>query len=130
MGDGPRAGRFFALGPAVDFVLTAVGERRRDGDARMLRERLTIAAAGAPPLLAWLPAAARRLLVAQRLSGTVEAGRAQDDLVLAARVEGPRSPEHGFLLWTPLALLALAGLLMLTLTRPGRRPRASAPARC
>ena len=47
---------FFALGPAVDFMLTAVHERRRTGDAEVLRDRLTIAAAGcAAFLVGYLP---------------------------------------------------------------------------
>lgn len=110
---------FFALGPAVDFMLTAVHERRRTGDAEVLRDRLTIAAAGcAAFLVGYLP----QLVAYWSLNGYPGPSKLVARKMIwysphALKVLG--SPEHGFLLWTPLALLALGGLLVLALNGHG-----------
>ena len=110
---------FFALGPAVDFMLTAVRERRRTGDAGIIRERLTIAAAGcAAFVVGYLP----QLVAYWSLNGYPGPSKLVARKMIwysphALKVLG--SPEHGFLLWTPLALLALGGLLLLALNGQG-----------
>jgi hypothetical protein len=114
---------FFALGPAVDFVWTAATDRARTASASVLRERLTIAAAGfAAFAVGYLP----QLLAYWSLNGYPGPSKLVARKMIwysphALKVLG--SPEHGFLVWTPLALLAIAGLVMLALsgTGDGRR---------
>lgn len=113
---------FFALGPAVDFMAhkgRETGGRRQDtGDSW---GRLVAAGAGfaaftlvfLPQLLAYRalngqPTPSR--LVARKMTWT--APHALDVLL---------SPEHGFFFWTPLAPLAIVGLVMLAWRpRPAR----------
>ncbi len=110
---------FFALGPAVDFVLTAATDHARTGSANVLRERLTIAAAGFGAfVVGYLP----QLLAYWSLNGYPGPSKRVARKMIwysphALQVLG--SPEHGFLVWTPLALLAIAGLVMLALNSAG-----------
>jgi hypothetical protein len=110
---------FFALGPAADFVLTALNDRRRTGDGGVLRDRLMIAAAGcAAFVVAYLP----QIIAYWSLNGYPGPSRLVARKMIwysphAVKVLG--SPEHGFLLWTPLALLAIAGLLVLAVKGKG-----------
>lgn len=105
---------FFAVGPAVDLAATAAGALRGSGDGGRRPSRyLKVAAAGC---LAFAAGLLPQLLAYQALNGYPGPSR------LVARkmswhaphaLEVVGSPEHGFLFWTPLALLAIAGLLML-----------------
>ena len=99
---------FFAVGAAIDFLHAQV-TRRDDGTAR----RFANAVAGiAAATLAFTPQALAYLA----LNGEVGPSR------LVARkmtwsaphaVEVVASPAHGFFVWTPLAVLAIAGLFIL-----------------
>ncbi len=99
---------FFAVGPAIDFF--AAQATRRDGrTARRFAHAIAgIAAAAAvftPQALAYLALngyVGPSRLVARKMTWT--APHAAE--VLA-------SPAHGFFVWTPLAVLAIAGLLVL-----------------
>ena len=110
---------FFAVGPAVDFVHALV--TRKDGKAtrRVVNALLGIVAA----VVAFTPQALAYLA----LNGYVGPSR------LVARkmtwtaphaVEVVASPAHGFFVWTPLAVLAILGLVVLW-----RRLAAGPPAR-
>lgn len=99
---------FFAAGPALDFLHAQV--TRRDGQAA---RRLAHAAAGA---IAGAIAFAPQALAYLALNGHIGPSR------LVARkmtwtaphaVEVLTSPAHGFLMWTPLALAGLVGLVVL-----------------
>jgi hypothetical protein len=100
---------FFVAGPAIDFLRTQFTTRRDAAWARRWGHALVGAAAAA---LAFLPQATAYLalngrmgpsrLVARKMTWT--APHAAD--VLA-------SPSHGLFWWTPLALVALAGLVVL-----------------
>ena len=98
---------FFVLGPAVDFGLTLIkvkGTRHKAKGAF---------AAGAAFALCYLP----QLIAYQALNG-----RPRPSPLVTRKMywHAPHAlqvladTEHGFLFWTPLALLSLAGLLLLT----------------
>ena len=95
------------LGPALDFALTAAGRPARDA--------LTTAAAGT---LAFAIGYAPQLIAYKALNGYAGPSK----LVVRKMtwysphaLEVLSSPEHGFLFWTPLAVIAIAGLLLLAL---------------
>jgi hypothetical protein len=108
----------FTLAPALDFVLTHGARARTSRDAV---RTLAAAVAGCVAFAAgYLP----QLLAYQALNGRPR----PSELVTrkmnwaaphALQVLG--SPEHGFLVWTPLAVLCIAGLILLAVR--GDRPR-------
>ena len=99
---------FFAVGPAVDFVYTLV--TRRDGKAtrRVVNALVGIVAAAVaftPQALAYLALngyVGPSRLVARKMTWTAPHA-----------VEVVASPAHGFFVWTPLAVLAILGLVVL-----------------
>jgi hypothetical protein len=100
----------FALGPALDCAITLM-------QARETRRRATIAVAALAGCAAFAVGYLPQLLAYQALNGRPR----PSELVTrkmswnaphALQVLG--SPEHGFLFWTPLAILAIAGLLIAT----------------
>jgi hypothetical protein len=124
---------FFALGPAVDFALAVskaqgkapaarasreVGERERAGvgprEQWRMRDRVVAACSGCLAfVLGYLP----QLVAYQALNGRPR----PSPLVMRKMFwHAPHAlqvladSEHGFLLWTPLALLSLVGLVLLT----------------
>lgn len=115
---------FFALGPAVDFVVGLLKEK----DTRDKTKYLGAALAGLLTFaLGYLP----QLVAYQALNGRPRPSP------LVMRKMYWHSPhafqvladtEHGFLFWTPLAVLAIAGLIMLT-TSPDRATASDAPLR-
>ena len=110
---------FFAAGPALDFALAAGAPyvRRRRGANTLEGERvprawLGVAAAAATFLLVFTPQALAYL----SLNGRILPSRLVSRKMTwtsphALQVLG--SPEHGLLFWTPLVVLALAGLVAL-----------------
>jgi hypothetical protein len=99
---------FLALGPAVDFVATAFLNR----DSSVARAILVAASGFLSFAIGLLP----QLVAYKALNGRFGPSR----LVMRKMnwqaphaIEVLASPEHGFFLWTPLAALALAGLLVL-----------------
>lgn len=110
---------FFALGPAVDLGLTLL---RTDGTrqkAAWLKPALAGCAAFA---IGYLP----QLFAYQAVNGfpgpsPLVTRKMSWHAPHALQVLG--SPEHGFFVWTPLAVLCLAGLVLLAL---GRAPRPEA----
>jgi hypothetical protein len=104
---------FLAVGPALDFVLTAFGPERgmrvKEGRA------LLIAASGC---IAFVVGFVPQLLAYKALNGrfgpsTLVTRKMRWEAPHALQVLG--SPEHGFLIWTPLAALAIAGLFALAI---------------
>jgi hypothetical protein len=118
---------FFGLGPAVDFVIMAGCAVRSGGQAGRVRAHyLKTAAAGC---VAFAAGYAPQLLAYSALNGYPGPSR----LVVrkmswhsphALQVLG--SPEHGFLLWTPLAVVAISGLALLAWRGQGERRRIGA----
>jgi hypothetical protein len=106
---------FFVLGPAVDFGLALIkGQGTRDKGQGKMRDRVLAALAGVLAfVLAYLP----QLIAYQALNG-----RPRPSPLVTRKMywHAPHAlqvladTEHGFLFWTPLALLALAGLILLT----------------
>lgn len=109
----------FLVAPAVDYVFsTFTGERRDSTNGRVpvLRSIGAGAAGCAAFALGYLP----QLLAYQALNGRP---RPSDLVTRKMTWTAPHalqvlaSPAHGFLLWTPLALLCLAGLVLIATTR-------------
>lgn len=106
---------FFAVAPAVDFALTAARAR-----AGAVKHSVLAAAAGCAAFaVGILP----QLLAYQALNGHPSPSR-----YVARKMywHAPHAlkvlvdPEHGFFIWTPLAVLAVAGLILLAVRPPFR----------
>jgi hypothetical protein len=106
---------FFVLGPAVDFGLALIkGQGTRDKGHGKIRDKVAAAFTGCVAFaLCYLP----QLIAYQALNG-----RPRPSPLVTRKMywHAPHAlqvladTEHGFLFWTPLALLALAGLILLT----------------
>jgi hypothetical protein len=106
---------FFVLGPAVDFGLALIkGQGTRDKGEGKIRDKVAAAFTGCVAFaLCYLP----QLIAYQALNG-----RPRPSPLVTRKMywHAPHAlqvladTEHGFLFWTPLALLALAGLILLT----------------
>jgi hypothetical protein len=111
---------FVVVGPAIDFAWTAVRQRRL--------QALGPAIAGAAAAgLVYLPQAAAYLALNGRLWPSRLVSRKMtwtSPHALGVLV----SPEHGLFFWTPLALVAVAGLVLLIRRRGGERVSAAAEA--
>lgn len=141
---------FFALGPALDFALASISARRPgDGPGNRVRARaagaprpggnagdepvgltrsVLVAAAG---LLAFAIGYLPQLIAYQALNG---APRPSPLVMRKMYWHSPHAlqvladTEHGFLFWTPLAALGIAGLILMT-TAPERATASNADAR-
>ncbi len=103
---------FFVVGPAVDFILTAVRGRPET------REPGKILAAGLAGCAAFAIGYLPQLLAYTALNGRPSpAADVQRKMSWYSphSLQTLASPEHGFLFWTPLAALGLAGLVVLML---------------
>jgi len=101
---------FFVVAPAIDFLYVAV---RRD----MTTRALGVAAAG---VAACLVAYAPQLIAYQALNGhpwPTDYVSRKMNWMAPHGLEVLVSPEHGLFAWTPLALVALAGLVVLATGR-------------
>ncbi len=102
---------FFVVGPAVDFILSRVR-----GHGRWQRpdvEAARVAAAGA---IAFVVAFAPQAIAYLRLNGHVGPSRLVTRKMswhASHALQVLFSPEHGFFVWTPLALIAIAGFVVL-----------------
>ncbi len=111
----------FLVAPALDYLLTAAATRH--GRARPARDAILTAAAGALAFAAgYLP----QLIAYQALNGRP---RPSELVTRKMNWASPHalqvlaSPEHGFLIWTPLAALALGGLVLLAVRGAADRRR-------
>ncbi|MFI5177430.1 MAG: hypothetical protein ACHQO8_02645 [Vicinamibacterales bacterium] len=104
---------FFALGPAIDFV----GWAARGRPAADLRRAVGLGATGAGAfLLAYSP----QLLAYRALNGhpwPTDYVTRKMTWTAPHSLQVLFSPEHGLFMWTPLALVAIAGLVWLALGR-------------
>jgi len=102
---------FVVIGPAIDLAWTALKARRW----RLAGPALAGAVAAA---VVYLPQAAAYLALNGRLGPSRLVSRKMT--WTSPHAAGVLfSPEHGLFFWTPLALLALAGLLLLVVRRGG-----------
>ena len=112
---------FFAIGPAVDYLWTTY-RRFRPSDVWEFEDgagQLTgIAAAAIAFAVVFIPQAATYLILNGHLGPHSSVARKMNWMAPHA-LEVLLSPAHGFFVWTPLAIVALAGLLTLFL-RPDR----------
>ena len=111
----------FLVAPALDYLLIAAATRH--GRARPARDAILTAAAGALAFAAgYLP----QLIAYQALNGRP---RPSELVTRKMNWASPHalqvlaSPEHGFLIWTPLAALALGGLVLLAVRGAADRRR-------
>ena len=116
---------FLAVGPALDFAWEACGRRLRqprDGTSGGGRRFVASALAGAAAfVLVYLPQAIAYLVLNGHIGPSNLVGRKMNWAAPHA-LQVLASPEHGFLFWTPLAVLAGAGLAVLA-RRPGEHRR-------
>jgi hypothetical protein len=97
---------FFVAGPALDFVLTGVSRRVRP-------EARSLLAAGAAGVLGFVAAYTPQAVSYLRLNGHPGPSRLVTRKMSWYAPHGLQvllSPEHGYFVWTPLALIAIAGL--------------------
>ena len=114
---------FYAVGPAVDFLAAAVKDSR-------FRSQLRGVAAG---LLAFAIAYSPQLFAYWSLNGRLGPSRLvtrKMTWTAPHALEVLASPQHGLFVWTPLALLAVAGLVLLWRNQAhgATRARAGVPA--
>jgi hypothetical protein len=107
---------FFAVGVALDFGLWAFGSSSRSQNlshsAKPTAQSLIAAAAagGIGFVIAFTPQAASYIVLNGRLGPHASVGHKMNWMAPHA-LQVLFSPAHGFFVWTPLALVALAGLL-------------------
>lgn len=104
---------FFAVGPALDFGLWASGGLSQSPQRQKPKAQSLIVAAAAGTgafALAFAPQAAAYITLNGHLGPHASVGRKMNWMAPHA-LQVLFSPEHGFFIWTPLALVALAGLL-------------------
>ena len=109
---------FFVAGPAVDFVLTAIRRRlARGSEAKDVGRFVAAGIAGCAAFaIGWSPQLLAYAVLNGRPSPSTDVQRKMTWYSPHA-LQVLVSPEHGFLFWTPLAVLALAGLVLLTAGR-------------
>jgi hypothetical protein len=119
---------FFALGPAIDFARWSWRHLRAGGPGPARVSRIaTQALAG---VVAFVLAYTPQLVAYQALNG---AWRPDDKVARKMTWTSPHffevllSPEHGLFLWTPLALVAIGGLIWLAIS--GRPTTSGEPGR-
>lgn len=110
---------FFMLPVSLDFVLWAVANDR--GVAAALREKAAVVVAAAATFaIVYAPQAAAYLTLNGHIGPHSSVGRKMN-WVSPHALQVLFSPEHGFFVWTPLALIALGGVVWLAVKRD--RPR-------
>jgi hypothetical protein len=112
---------FFAVGAALDFGLWAV---RRPNSQSLKPKAQSLIAAAAAFAAVFAPQAATYLVLNGHLGPHSSVGRKMNWISPHA-LEVLFSPEHGFFVWTPLALIALAGLLFLYVAAGTRNSQAA-----
>ena len=102
---------FFVFGPALDWILANAQRQMPNAKSQMpdAKRRLVAALAGCVAfLVVFAPQAATYLILNGHLGPHASVGRKMNWAAPHA-LQVLFSPAHGFFVWTPLALLALAG---------------------
>jgi len=111
------------IGPGLDFLMHASAAMRSSGNAGALRRTLNTALAGT---LAFLIGVTPQLLAYKALNGHFGPTASAANKLSWSSPHGLSvlfSPEHGLIAWTPLVLLALAGLVALARSRNNEASR-------
>ena len=117
---------FFAAGPALDLLWALRFGTARDRSVRRLEVgALGGVAAAARLIRGGVHSASGDLSDPQRPLGTARIGRHKMNWTAPHALEVLFSPEHGFFVWTPLALIAIAGLVWAAVARRLRRGASS-----
>jgi hypothetical protein len=116
---------FFAAGPALDFLWTLT-RGASSGEPAPGRRRPAVLLAGAAAglaaaALAYLPQALAYLALNGRI-GPAQVVSRKMSWTAPHALQVMFSPEHGLFFWTPLALIALAGVFLIA-RQPGDRRR-------
>jgi hypothetical protein len=117
----------FTLGPALDFMLTHVARARTPAATRAMNR--TALAAAATGCLAFAAGYLPQLIAYQALNGRPrpsELVTRKMNWAAPHALQVLASPEHGFFIWTPLAVLGVAGLVLLAVRRDADRRRIGA----
>ena len=104
---------FFVVGPALDFLLT---------HAAAGRDRVRVLGAAAAGCVAFAIGFLPQLIAYQRLNGYMRPSRLVTRKMTWSAPHAAEvlfSPAHGYVFWTPLAVLGIAGLLILAVRRRG-----------
>jgi hypothetical protein len=113
---------FFAIGPAVDFLIARSSfAGARDQETRP-RAGASIAMIGIA-IATFVTVLAPQLIAYQALNGRFGPSPLVGRKMTWTSPHGLEvllSPDHGFFFWTPLAALALAGLIVMALSSDGR----------
>jgi hypothetical protein len=108
---------FFLIGPALDFVVWAWRRGSAEPRAAVVRDVTARAVAGAAALaVGYLPQLIAYHALNRHFGPTVKVARKMT-WSSPHFLEVLWSPEHGFLFWTPLAVIAVVGLLVLATAR-------------
>ena len=102
------------VGPGLDFLIHSFASLRSSDSPGAVRRTLTTAAAG---VIAFLAGVAPQLLAYKALNGHFGPTETAANKMSWSSPHGLSvlfSPEHGLIAWTPLVLLALAGLIAMT----------------
>ena len=104
---------FFVIGPALDWVWTLTrGGRREPAAARPAASWSGVAAAAIAFVAVFTPQMVTYLILNGHIGPHASVGRKMNWAAPHA-LQVLFSPEHGFFIWTPLALIALIGLFFL-----------------
>ena len=110
---------FFAIGPALDWAISALGRSRRAQSQPAPGASLVAGFAGTA---AFVIGCAPQLLAYRALNGHPGPSSyvtRKMDWGAPHALDVLLSPSHGFLFWTPIAILALAGLIWLAVRGQG-----------
>ena len=102
---------FFIAGPALDFGLSALADLRSQGPKPNAQ---SLVAGVAAFCVAFLPQAATYMILNGHLGPHASVAHKMNWMAPHA-LQVLFSPAHGFFIWTPLALVAIAGLLAMAL---------------
>lgn len=109
---------FFVVGPAIDFVWSVVVAYRCGDGARVRALLLRLGAGAVAAAVCYLPQVGTYLVLYGRIGPAPEvAGKMVWNAPFAAAVL--LSPRHGLLVWTPLVVLSLVGLVWFSATGAG-----------
>lgn len=109
---------FFALGPALDFGLSALGASGPKASQSLMPKAKSLIAGAATFAVVFTPQAATYVVLNGHLGPHSSVGRKMNWMAPHA-LQVLFSPEHGFFVWTPLALIAIAGLVALFIPPEG-----------